>query len=206
MCIPCWIRVSLIWPLAVLLLIPAAAADCGINPDILGASYLIEKQSAGSKDTRRESLNLWRLHNEVAHERPERHYTDVWRWLRSGSIERHRYNDALKREERMGGTAQPVLWAAKYQLLPPEALSQMQLLEQSGTGCKRVEKYRQKLAAGQLTVWWNPSLQLVLLLDRQGDGVTTTMKLTGVESGGQVIAEAFNRRLTYAVPNETGAE
>ena len=82
-----------------------------------------------------------------------------------------------------------ILWSAKYQLLPLEALDKMQLLETSGEGCKQVQKYHLELSSGQLTIWWNPVLQLVMLLDREGADVSTTMKLTEIETRGPVVAE-----------------
>lgn len=187
----------ILWALVALALSSGASAACRINPDILGAFYQIERQSGSSAAAERESLRLWRLHHEVAHERPERHYTDIWRRLSDGEVEHRRYNDQRQQQEPLQ-VRDNVLWPAKYQLLPGEALAKMQLLETSGGGCKRVEKYRLELASGRLTIWWNPVLQLVMLLDRQGTDVSTTMKLTAIEGSGPEVAKVFTVRREYS--------
>ena len=188
--------------LILLALSPVAAADCRINPDILGAFYQIEKQPGPKGDTLRETLELWRLHSEVAHVRPERSSTEIWRLGRSGEVAHSRYNDALKLQEPVQAR-DDVLWPAKYQLLPREALDKMQRVEVSGEGCKRVEKYRLELDSGRLTIWWNPELRLVMLLDRQGAAASTTMKLTAIEGSGPVVAKMFNSRRDY-LPVDSG--
>lgn len=172
------------------------AADCGINRDILGASYRIEQQSAAGGEPRVESLILWRMHSEVAHERPEHGYTDIWRNLGVGDIERRRISDRRRRLI-VSETVADAGWSSKYQLLSRDALNKMTRMGTSGEACQRVEKYQTELASGVLTVWWNPSLQLVLLLQRESAGSSTTMKLIGIEAAGPVVAGAFNRRLAY---------
>lgn len=181
----------IVWPF------PFAAAECRINPDILGAFYRIEKQVSPDAAQQSETLKLWRLHNEVAHERPERKSADIWARLSDNRIEHSHYNDSQSWRDTSAARTD-ILWSAKYQLLPPQALAKMELIEKSGEDCKRVEKYRLDLDSGRLTVWWNPALQLVLLLDRQGEDVATTMKLTAIETRGPEVAKAFNRRRGYS--------
>ena len=169
-----------------------------MNREILGARYRVEKTDHTSAKTSRETLILWRLGNDVAHERPESGLTEVWRRLEGRDVEYRRYDDRAQRllsvSTQFGVVDE---WPSRYQLLAPEALDKMRLLEESGSGCKRVQKYRVELGTGALTVWWNPDLQLVLLLDRAGPAVSTTMKLADIESAGSAIAATFNRRLAY---------
>ncbi len=171
------------------------AAECGINRDILGASYRIERRAQPQGTVRLESLKLWRLHDAVAHERPERGYTDIWRKLGGGELEHKRFSESRRRLIASETVSKAdALWSSKYQLLPQKALDEMSLIEHSGEGCKRVEKYRVEITAGVLTVWWNPYLRLVMLLHREGADASTTMEMTGLETVGPAIAKAFNLR------------
>lgn len=200
LCIVCFQPLRFAAALCLASLPSSAAADCRINPDILGAFYRIEKQAGSSDAHQRETLKLWRLHNEVAHERPDRNSVDIWRLVGEDKVEHSHYDDS--RNWRHTSAAQAdILWSAKYQLLPPQALGKMHLIEKSGDDCKRVEKYQLDLDSGRLTVWWNPALQLVLLLDRQGAEAATTMKLTAIETRGPEVAKAFNRRRGYSDRN-----
>ena len=50
-----------------------------------------------------------------------------------------------------------------------------------------MEKYRATLDNGELNVWWNPHLKLVVLLDRRKASKTTTMKLIDFDTDSTVV-------------------
>ncbi len=172
-----------------------AAAECTLNPANLRAQYQIIQQQPGAE--KKHTLVLWRSNNQSLHQRPDQGISDHWRWLRDGEIAHIRFFEHFDR-----GVALPTVttdWSAKYQLLSDNALQQMTLEERSGSGCQRLEKYRRQLRDGTLIVWWNPDLELVVLLDRQMSDSTTTMKLVDFDTDDELVKTEISRRLSLPV-------
>lgn len=167
-----------------------SAIACELSPTTLTARYSVIDDGA------EHALVLVRDNNDSLHQRPDAHITDHWRWLRDGNIRHTRYLEQFGR-----GVVLPTQtrdWSAKYQLLSDLALARLTLVESSGVGCQRLEKYHRALHPGSLTVWWNPDLKLVVLLDRRKPGANTTMKLVDFDTD-TATARAHIDRL-HAIP------
>lgn len=152
-----------------------SAPACALSPSTLTARYVVTGDD-GSEHT----LLLSRDNNHSVHQRPDANITDLWRWLRDGNISHTRYLEEFGR-----GVILPTQtrdWSAKTQLLSDQALAQLTLVERSGAGCQQLEKYHRSLNPGTLTVWWNPDLKLLVLLDRRKPGANTTMKLVDFDT------------------------
>lgn len=73
----------------------------------------------------------------------------------------------------------------------------MQRIGSKGSGCKRIERLQRELADGQLTVWWNPSLRLLLQLERRNSDGLTRVKLVDLKVDATTIRETFAARADY---------
>lgn len=167
------------------------APACELSPATLTARYAVT-DSDGSQH----ALVLVRDNNHSVHQRPDANITDHWRWLRNGNISHTRYLEQFGR-----GVILPTQgrdWSAKSQLLSDRALAQLTLVERSGEGCQRLEKYQRTLNPGTLTVWWNPDLKLLVLLDRRKPEATTTMKLVDFDTDTTTVRAHINQLL--AIP------
>lgn len=176
---------------AVLMLSPlGVAAECEVNADAIGAHYAISQPSGHTT-----ALQLWRLGDRALQVRPEAKLADSYRSLSNGEVRRVRYFDAHQRAIEYDPEAAD--WSAKAQLLPAQALKKMQRIGSKGSGCKRIERYQRELADGQLTVWWNPALRLLLQLERRNSDGLTRIKLVDLKVDTTTIREAFAARADY---------
>lgn len=177
------------------LLATQVAADCQVNPDVLGADYRIERHNAGKSPPEREKLSLWRLNNQVAQIRADAGITDTWRWLPNGQVRQVRYFDAHQRAIEFDAGRDE--WSSRSQLLSSQALARMELVSVRGEGCMRTEKYLRVLDKGRLEVQWNPSLRLLVSLELAKPGVSTRMNLTDIHTERQQVSAEFEQRLAY---------
>ncbi|MBB3046941.1 hypothetical protein FHR99_001177 [Litorivivens lipolytica] len=166
--------------LAMFAALPASA--CNLSASTLVARYTVSHTNGDSHP-----LVLWRANHQVVQQRPDRGISDYWQWLRNGSFTHTRYFEHFAR-----GVEMPLQldeWSPRWQLLSSEALEKMTLQSQKGDGCKLTQKYHRPLPGGDLTVWWNPYLKLVVLLNRQKSGESTTMKLVDFDTDSKVVSE-----------------
>ena len=163
-----------------------AAHACELSSSTLTARYAVTIDD-GTEHT----LVLTRDNNHSVHQRPDAHIADLWRWLRDGNISHTRYLEQIGRGAIL--STQTRDWSAKYQLLSDQALAQLTLVERTGEGCQRLEKYHRSLNPGTLTVWWNPDLKLLVLLDRRKPEANTTMKLVDFDTDPTTVRANIER-------------
>lgn len=159
---------------------PAIACD-------LSASTLVARYSVSHTNGDSHPLVLWRANHQVVQQRPDRGISDYWQWLRNGSFTHTRYFEHFAR-----GVDMPLQldeWSPRWQLLSSEALKKMTLQNEKGDGCKLTQKFYRSLPGGDLTVWWNPYLKLVVLLNRRKGSEATTMKLVDFDTDAAVVTE-----------------
>ena len=166
-----------------------AAHACELSSSTLTARYAVTND-----DGTEHALVLTRDNNHSLHHRPDAHITDLWRWLRDGDISHTRYLDQFERGVNLPTKTRD--WSAKYQLLSDQALAQLTLVERTGEGCQRLEKYHRSLNPGTLTVWWNPDLKLLVLLDRRKPEANTTMKLVDFDTDPTTVRAQIERLRT----------
>ena len=172
------------------------AKECP-DPQLLGARYQITSNDA--KGDRKESFNLWRKPNLVAHERPAQKVTDIWNHLRDGRTRPIRYFDGDQRAiEYQPGEVKNQSWEIQNQLLSSDWLQALTLVEEKGVGCWREQIYR--LSANKQptqTLIWLPELKLVKAFDQVVNSNIRHWELINVESDPATVAKEFAQRDSY---------
>ncbi|MCL1142166.1 hypothetical protein [Shewanella gaetbuli] len=182
-------------------------AQCELNPDILNASYqLTSSSNQTAKTVHQSQINLWRQGNTVAHQYPQTDITESWYLLANQQIKPSRYFDGYQRaieyqpgEVVHGKTEKD--WSYRYQLVSNKLIEQLTLVNESGQGCKRTQRFSKNSPNGLVTLTWLPELKLISQFSwQQGKGkqqVTEDWKLIEVGHNPATIKAFFNNLSQY---------
>lgn len=147
---------------------PLLATDCDIEPQHLGARYLMHETSVGQEHNLSNTikLNLWRRDTEVAHQYVDNQVTEIWNLVSDGRVRPVRYFD----EYRRGIEYQPSElnsgrgdrdWQSKNVLISKQLFEQLELVGVEGEGCDLIETYSLTNNKGQIDLVWLPAVDLI---------------------------------------------
>jgi len=176
-------------------------ANC-VAVETLGAKYLITTTQVTSNKSASRLMVLWRNVNQVAHEYPHKHITELWEQTRNGKLRLVRNFDAYQRgieyqpNEINKGKGKSD-WMIKYQLISKELKNKMQRYETIGQGCNKIEKYTLTNKDSKIELAWLPEQQLVKNMKVYKKDVTLEWDLEQVITDVNKVRQVFQARNNY---------
>ena len=192
-------KVSLV--LAFMFFNSAVLANCA-SQDTLGAKYLITSTHIDTKQSTNQHMLLWRNGNQVAHEYPQTHMTELWEQSSHGMLRLVRNFDAYQRaieyqpgEINNGKGIKD--WGLKYQLISEELKNKMQRHAVTGEGCDKVEKYSLDSKGSRIELEWLPNQQLIKNMKVFKKDVTLQWNLENIVKDVARVKQFFLTRNQY---------
>ena len=181
----------------------AIDAECTKPADMVGISYEIIKKNKPTGDIiSRETMNFWRMRDQVVYEYEARQYAEIWNLVSNGQIRPVRYFDEFKQ----GIEYQPMdvndgkgdkNWSAKNNIVSEQLRQQLTQDSVSGEGCEQIISYSQKQALSLKTVRWLSYYQLPESMQFFNNGVVIEWQALQIISDPEIIQQAFNQRSHY---------
>ena len=146
----------------------ATAETCAVDPEMVGATYRISFVREGSalKTKNNAMFSLWRRPNQVAHEHYNKSVTEVWSRSLDGRMKIERYFDAHERAieyypSDLPNNGETIQWEKKSQLISNGRLAAMTLVETTGEGCEKTQRYTETVDGMEIILDWMPELKII---------------------------------------------
>lgn len=179
-----------------------AAEQCDKNTTFIGAQYEFSQTRTGNIPKPKHILNLWRLENQVAHERIDTGITDLWQQLSNGRVRLIRYFDVEQhaieyQADEIKYRNVDEHWQKLQHMVTNNLLTKMTVIAQSGYGCDRLETYQLTTDKQILTIKWMPEYQLIKSSLTVSDDEEKRWQLISLTNDQQTIEQEFIRRDNY---------
>lgn len=177
-------------------------AECKMNKDIIGAKYKITTSKADKKTKHSSHIVLWRNSNQVAHEYPESHITELWEQTRNGKLRLVRYFDEHARgieyqPDEIKNIKTKHAWQIKQQLVSQDMINAMQLESTQGKDCNKLEAYFLKTKNKTITLQWLANKNLVKSYREESPLKTITWDLQQTITERERVNNTFTSRSDY---------
>jgi hypothetical protein len=188
-----------------------SANECEISTDVISAYYQLDTQTTHQglvKPTTQRLFELHRNKNQVLQRNVDKGVNDIWS-LHANRLSLSRVFDKYQHiiDYQPNELRYQPQWQDVYQLVAIPAFSQMQLVEQKGSGCLLEEHYvlkSKELKGNALKgqhqgyqLVWLPNLRLVKSLTLQSGQLTQQWQLTKYQQKDEKMSALFKQYETY---------
>lgn len=182
-------------------LLSGSSLSCDTDGSVLKAQYEIEVLYHG-ESRKTLSMTLWRDGNNVAHQYPQTQITEAWTLVRNTLIKPTRFFDAHQRaiEYQPGESVHGKVesdWPYRYQLVSNSFFDELTKTSESGQGCELTQTFTKHTADGDITLKWQPALQLVRSFTIHQDGVEKHWEMKSISVDDAAITDFFDQRMEY---------
>jgi hypothetical protein len=179
-----------------------AAQQCEQPDQNVAVEYGYSMSTADKAMAVTHRLTVWRLDKHVAHQYLATGITDVWQQVSNGDVRLIRYFDNDQQaieyqpgEVRVNNIKQH--WQEMTQMVSENQLHDMTLINQTGSGCDRVETYQYQDHYRRLVIKWLPEYHLMTSSTDTAAGKVSHWEILSFHHDLLKITEAFESRDRY---------
>ena len=180
---------------------------CNLDSQILSASFNVTSVTKKGKKEQ-QTINLWRMGEQVAYEYVEQGVTELWQHISNGQIRPVRYFDRYKR----GIEYQPLAvnytsgngsWSSKKKILDDNYIKRLVMIDADGEGCKETVYYenlsndKQSFIHQKINVSWLTHFELPKNISIKKDNRTLVWELTKIIEANTEVLAFFKKLESY---------
>ncbi|MCW8929597.1 MAG: hypothetical protein OQL19_05085 [Gammaproteobacteria bacterium] len=193
------IRISLIF-LFINSFFTIAHAQC--QDDLMGARYKMIVEDLQGKKSQTSYMVLWRNGQQVAHQYPELHITELWEQNKKGQLRLVKNFDDHQRgieyePNEIKINHNKSAWQKKKLLVTEKFVNTMKLEEMNNSHCEVTQTYSKKDKGEQINLKWLPRQQLVKTFEVETVNKRIYWELVSIVTDKDMVKQLFTSLENY---------